>query len=106
ERGPLGSAAFADPRRGGRASGWWNWKPTTHALDFLWMSGVISPHSRTHFQKTFDLIERVLPGLAAIEPLAREAFWPRHLQRSLHAMGAATETDLGLCLSFPRLAPG
>src|SRR6185295_15841865 len=59
-RGPLGNASFQDTRSD-RSSGWWSWKPATHALDFLWMSGRTTVHSRSHFQKRFDLIERVLP---------------------------------------------
>src|SRR5262249_369623 len=36
--GPLGSVDFTH-RRPREKAGWWNWKPTTHALDYLWMSG-------------------------------------------------------------------
>ena len=101
ERGPLGNAAFQEARPTG-ASGWWNWKPATHALDFLWMSGRTTVHSRTHFQKRFDLLERVLPAAVAREPLDAKAFRRWHIERSLHAMGAATETDLRMYLTFPR----
>ena len=101
ERGPLGNADFPDPRRGRRA-GWWAWKPATHVLDFLWMSGRTSVHSRVHFQKRFDLLERALPCLADLPPMSDEMFRQWHLERSLHAMGAATETDLRMYLTFPR----
>jgi hypothetical protein len=102
ERGPLGNVDF---QRAGarRASGWWSWKPATHALDFLWMSGRTTVHSRVHFQKRFELLERVLPGALADEPLGAAAFRRWHLERSLHAMGAATETDLRMYLTFPRM---
>jgi uncharacterized protein YcaQ len=100
-RGPLANADFESARPGG-ASGWWNWKPATHALDFLWMSGRTSVHSRVHFQKRFDLLERVLPDCAACEPLDAAAFRRWHIERSLHAMGAATDTDLRMYLTFPR----
>jgi uncharacterized protein YcaQ len=100
-RGPLGNADFQTARPRG-ASGWWSWKPATHALDFLWMSGRTSVHSRAHFQKRFDLLERVLPAALAHEPLDPPAFRRWHLERSLHAMGAATETDLRMYLTFPR----
>ncbi|MBI1796735.1 MAG: YcaQ family DNA glycosylase [Candidatus Eisenbacteria bacterium] len=107
ERGVLGNADFARPAANGRkASGWWNWRPTTHALDYLWMSGRTMVHSRVHFQKRFDLAERVLPDAALLEPVSREAFGRWHLRRSLHAMGAATETDLRVYLSFPRIPRG
>lgn len=99
--GPLGNADFeAGP--GHRAGGWWNWKPATHALDYLWMSGRALIHSREHFQKRFDLAERVLPEALAREPLDPAEFRRWHLMRSLHALGAATSADLRLYLTFPR----
>jgi len=101
ERGPLGNADFEHARPGG-ASGWWSWKPATHALDFLWMSGRTTVHSRVHFQKRFDLLERVLPAALTAEPLDAVAFRRWHLERSLHAMGAATDIDLRMYLTFPR----
>lgn len=102
ERGPLGNADFQHARKG-RASGWWNWKPATHALDFLWMSGRTTVHSRIHFQKRFHLLEQVLPTALTAEPLDVATFRRWHLERSLHAMGAATETDLRMYLTFPRI---
>src|SRR5262245_35086620 len=102
-RGPLGNADFPDKRRG-RKTGWWGWKPETHALDFLWMSGRTAVHSRLHFQKRFDLLERVLPDALAQQPLDARTFRRWHVERSLHAMGAATETDLRMYLTFPRAA--
>jgi uncharacterized protein YcaQ len=105
ERGPLGSADFEQPQKK-RFAGWWNWKPAAHALDYLWMSGAITPHSRKHFHKRFDLTERVLPGPLASEPLSSDAFRHWHLDRSLHAMGAATETDLRMYLTYPREPAG
>jgi uncharacterized protein YcaQ len=103
DRGPLGNADFQSSRPAGRR-GWWDWKPATHALDFLWMSGRTAIHSRVHFQKRFDLLERVLPAALTVAPLAAPTFRRWHLERSLHAMGAATETDLRMYLTFPRAA--
>ena len=103
-RGPLGSGDFEEPRASGAAGGWWNWKPSAHALDYLWMSGRILVHSRTHFRKRFDLAQRVMPEAVAREPLTREGFRRWHLQRSLHALGAAREADLRMYLTFPRAA--
>jgi uncharacterized protein YcaQ len=70
------------------------------------MSGRTSVHSHLHFQKRFDLLERVLPQLIEEEPLSAAAFRRWHLERSLHAMGAATDTDLRMYLTFPRSAAG
>ena len=102
ERGPLGNADFGRPRPGG-PGGWWSWRPTTHALHYLWMTGRILVHSRVHFQKRFHVAERVLPGAFDAEPMSREEFLTWHLRQGLHAMGAATATDLRMYLSFPRL---
>ncbi|HMI83980.1 MAG TPA: crosslink repair DNA glycosylase YcaQ family protein [Polyangiaceae bacterium] len=101
--GPLGSADFERDRQG-EGGGWWNWKPSTHALDYLWMSGRALVHSRTNFQKRFDLAERVMPDAMAEAPVSADAFRRWHLCRSLYAMGAATPTDLRMYLTFPRAA--
>ena len=101
-RGPLASADFADSRRERGTSGWWNWKPAAHALDYLWMTGRVLVHSRNGFQKRYDVAERVLPQVATVEPLTADDFRRWHLATSLRAMGAATEMDLRLYLTFPR----
>ena len=46
------------------------------------------------------LAERVLPEFDAVEPPSSEAFARWHMRRSLHAMGAATETDLHKYLTY------
>ena len=101
DRGPLGNVDFQDHRRRG-TGGWWNWKPATHALDYLWMTGRTLIHSRVHFQKRFDLARRVLAAAHEGEPPRADEFRRWHLRRSLHAMGAATMTDLRMYLTFPR----
>ncbi len=104
ERGPLGNSDFADERRGKRMAGWWAWKPEAHAMDYLWKKGVLGVHSRVHFQRRLDLVERLLPDALELEPPSREAFRRWHVRRSLHAMGAASTADLRMYLSYPRAA--
>src|SRR5882672_9930559 len=99
--GPMANADFEGPRRSG-GGGWWNWKPVQHALHHLWMTGTFAIHSRRHFQKHYDLMERALPDAHAGEPVSREEFQRWHVERSLHGMGAATELDLAGYLTFPR----
>jgi uncharacterized protein YcaQ len=101
-QGAMSNADFEDHRPPGSAGGWWNWKPAAHALDYLWMSGRTLVHSRRHFQKRFDLAERMMPDAAACEPLRPADFQRWHLRQSLHAMGAASESDLRNYLSYPR----
>ena len=105
DRGPLANADFERRRSSSGSSGWWDWRPVQHALHYLWMTGAIMVHSRRHFQKRFDLAERVLPPGAG-DPVSAEAFYRWHVERSLHAMGAGSETDLTRYLTYPRFAPG
>ena len=102
--GPLVAADLEQRRRRGPGGGWWAWRPVHHALHHLWMTGDLAIHSRRHFQKRFDLAERVLGEGLAARPVTAEEFRRWHLERSLHAMGAVTEKDLGGYLTFPRAA--
>jgi uncharacterized protein YcaQ len=99
--GPMSHGDFEGARARAGRGGWWDWKPVQHALHHLWMTGVIAIHGRQHFQKRYDLLERALPGVSA-EAVSAEDFRRWHVERSLHAMGAATETDLAGYLTFPR----
>src|SRR5213592_3868837 len=104
--GPMGNADVEGRRPAGGRRGWWDWKPIQHALHYLWMTGALTVDSRRHFQKRFDLLERAMPDVLGIEAVSSEEFQRWHLERSLHAMGAATEADLSRYLSFPRFMPG
>lgn len=57
--GPLRSRDFESKKKTTR--GWWDWKPTKHALEQLFMQGDLMIASRSGFQKRYDLRERVLP---------------------------------------------
>jgi len=102
--GPMGNADFEGRRPAG--GGWWSWRPVQHALHHLWMTGALTIHSRQHFQKRYDLLERAMPDALAVEPVSSEEFQRWHVERSLRAMGAATEVDLARYLTFPRFKPG
>ena len=104
-RGPLANADFKEKRPAG-ASGWWNWKPATHALHVLWMTGKILVHSRKHFHKRYDLAARVLDEFPAEPAISHEEFLRWHVLQSLRAMGAATDLDLSKDLTFPRMPVG
>jgi uncharacterized protein YcaQ len=104
--GPMTHAEFGERRPRGAGAGWWSWKPVQHAFHYLWMTGVLGVASRRHFHKRFDLFERVIPVVREVEPVSPEAFARWHVERSLAAMGAATETDLARYMTFPRFNPG
>ena len=103
--GPMGNADF-DGRRPAGGGGWWSWRPVQHALHHLWMSGALTIHSRQHFHKRYDLLERAIPGAAACQAVPADEFRRWHVARSLHALGAATEQDVAGYLTFPRSGPG
>jgi uncharacterized protein YcaQ len=100
--GPMGHAELEGRRPPRGRGGWWNWRPVQHALHYLWMTGAVTVHSRRHFQKRFDLLERALPAAAMAQAVSAEAFLRWHIERSLHAMGAALEIDLTHYLTYPR----
>ena len=101
ENGPMGTADFEHAP--GTTGGWWNWKPASYALDYLWRSGRFIVHSRNHFQKRYDLAERLMPAALEAEPLDQDAFVRWHITRSLHAMGVAHENELSQYLTYPRV---
>ena len=103
--GPMGGADF-EGRRPRGAGGWWRWRPVQHGLHYLWMTGALTVHSRRHFHKRYDLLERAIPAAAGCQPVSAAEFTRWHIERSLHAMGAATDRDLAGYLTFPRFGPG
>jgi uncharacterized protein YcaQ len=100
--GPMSNGDFAARRARAGKGGWWSWQPFQHALHHLWMTGALTVHSRRHFQKRFDLLERALPSVVDVTPVTAEEFTRWHIERSLHALGAATDADLAGYLTFPR----
>jgi len=100
DRGPLSTSDFERPAAQGKSAGWWDWKPAHHALHYLWMTGRLAVHSRRHFQKRYDLAERVLKP---VEPLPRAEFPRWHLRKTMRALGASAEADLPRYMTFPKL---
>ncbi|HVG97975.1 MAG TPA: crosslink repair DNA glycosylase YcaQ family protein [Chloroflexota bacterium] len=92
DEGPLGAAAFEDPRPG--RGTWWDWKPAKRALEVLFAGGELSCAGRTAgFARLYDLTERVLPaGLDTSLPDARETA-RRLLRRAIAALGVATALE-------------
>ena len=91
-RGPLAARDLAD---GGKASGsWWGWSDGKRALEWLFLAGLVTTHSRRGFERVYDLTERVLPEVAAL-PTPDEATQQRALLMvAARALGVATTGDL------------
>lgn len=52
-------ADFDDQRPAGS---WWSWKPSKHALEYLYDCGEVMVAARRGFRRVYDLRERVLPA--------------------------------------------
>ena len=99
--GPLGAAAFEDPRAG--RGTWWDWKPAKLVLEDLLDQGLLMCTARTAgFARLYDLTERVLPpGLDTTAPSQAEAS-TYLLRRGLRALGVATANEVA---DYYRLKP-
>ena len=93
DEGPIGAGALREgPRQGGS---WWSWDDAKAALEFLFWSGQVTTSSRPHFQRLYDLPERVLPAAVLAMPTPSKADAQRELVRlSAQAHGVATAKDL------------
>lgn len=90
--GALRTADFEyhGPRRGS----WWDWKPAKTALEYLFAFGDLMITNRIHFQRVYDLTERVLPAwvdttIPTMEQ--RDRFW---VEQAALALGIAQPNQL------------
>jgi len=105
-RGPLGAGEVNLPaRRRLERGGLWNWHDVKIALEWLFYRGAVTTAARRHFERVYDLTERVLPAaiLAAPTPGAEDA--QRELIRiAARAHGVASGRELRDYFRLP-LAP-
>jgi len=108
ELGPIGAGALEEaleaptrPRPSGAS--WWERSDVKRICEFLFGTGALTTGARRHFERLYDLPERVLPPavLAAPQPTA-EAAARALVLHSASALGVATEPELR---DYYRLAP-
>jgi len=87
-RGALSSKDFASPRAG--LSGWWNWKPTKLALEYLFARGELMTSHRVHFRRYYDLSERVLARHRLTLDKSIADFRHFAIRNGLRALGVGT----------------
>lgn len=88
ERGALRSADFV--RTDGRSGGWWEWKPEKRALEMLFTAGELMIARRHHFQRVYDLRERVLPTWDDAQVPSREEVHRTLVLNAVQALGITT----------------
>ncbi len=106
ELGPVGAGALQEALgQPGRRAGtsWWERSTVKRICEFLFGAGVLVTGSRHHFQRLYDLPERVLPpAVLAMHPADPEAAARGLVLRAAVALGVATEPDLR---DYYRLGP-
>jgi uncharacterized protein len=109
ELGPVGAGALEKalgattaPRPPGAT--WWERSQVKRVCEWLFGMGLLTTGTRVHFQRLYDLPERVLPPevIAAPAPDVDEAA-RRLVLHAARALGVATEPDLR---DYYRLGPG
>ncbi len=109
ELGPVGAGtlekalgATTAPRPPGAT--WWERSQVKRVCEWLFGMGLLTTGTRVHFQRLYDLPERVLPPevIAAPAPEVDEAA-RRLVLHAARALGVATEPDLR---DYYRLGPG
>jgi uncharacterized protein YcaQ len=93
ERGPL---AAGDLSFGGKSTGpWWGWSKGKRAIEFLFAQGRVTVAGRTHFERLYDITERVIPPAVLQAPVpppidAKKAL----ILRAVRAMGIGTARQI------------
>ncbi len=98
--GELQSKDFID--KDSRTGGWWNWKPSKDALDFLFHKGDLMIAKRKGFQKVYDLTEKVLPANAITAYPTEKEFYAHLIDRSVRANGPVTEREITYLIKYNR----
>jgi uncharacterized protein YcaQ len=108
ELGPVGAGELelalggqARPRPPGAT--WWERSDVKRICEYLFGLGRLTTGTRRHFQRLYDLPERVLPPeVLALPPVDDDVAARALVLRSASALGVATEPDLR---DYYRLAP-
>lgn len=99
--GPLQSKDFDDKKSG--TYGWWNWKPSKDALEFLFHTGELMIARRSGFQKVYDLTERVLPDNINVSIPSVKEFYRHLAERSLKSFGIFREKEVMYLKSYDKI---
>lgn len=105
ERGPIRARDTGAVRPPAREGHMWNWHEGKVALEHLFFTGQVAAARRVNFERLYDTTDRVLPPEILAHPTPSAADAQRQLVRvAAHALGVATEPDLGDYFRLPRAA--
>jgi uncharacterized protein len=93
--GPLMARDFENDRVT-KSSGWWDWRPSKVALEWLHLEGKLITTRKGNFQKIYDLPENILPGDVDMTMPSEEEFAQHVIRRSLKALGIGYLKDVAL----------
>ena len=103
DQGPIRARDTGAVRAPPRPGHMWNWHEGKLALEHLFFTGEVVAARRVHFERRYDLAERVLPPEILDAPTPEPAAAQRELVRiAARALGIATEPDLGDYFRLPR----
>ena len=88
--GPLRSIDL----EGRSGPGWWDLKLTRRVAEALWLGGRLGIRERRNFQRSFDLVERVIPDEVRSRSLSTEAAFDTLLLHALAGHGWASTGTL------------
>lgn len=91
--GPMMSRDFADEREAG-AGTWWGWGPSKTALEYLWRTGEFAVCQRIHFQKVYDVAEKVIPAPYRTQTPSHQEYVDWACTTALQRLGLATPGEL------------
>jgi uncharacterized protein YcaQ len=93
DRGPI---AAGDISIAGKSTGpWWGWSEGKRAVEFLFNQGRVAVASRRHFQRLYDITERVIPDAVRRTAVpATEDAQKALIVRAARAMGVGTAKQI------------
>ena len=89
--GPLRSLDLEGETRG---NGWGTWKLGQRVMEAMWSAGELAVRERRNFQRSFDLVERVIPAPVRALRLSTRTAYEQLLLKGLDGHGWATTGTL------------
>ena len=86
--GPLMARDFENDRVT-KSTGWWDWRPSKLALEWLHLQGKLVTTRRKDFQKVYDISENIVPSDIDVTKPTPEEYARHVIVRSLKALGIA-----------------